>query len=112
MPTLYALANPWNGHFFYIGLTKNPLRRYKEHVRQDCNTMWGNPQYLYGYFNKLVRSGRIPKMVILRENAETGHEINAIKYYGKIRTLYNVVEVDKRIRKERKKQLAKLHAAK
>lgn len=65
---IYCLKHPITGEIRYIGKTKNPSDRYKDHLRSFKKVLKGiNNQWVSRWINKLNKEGLQPKMKILLE---------------------------------------------
>jgi hypothetical protein len=60
---IYALEDPRDNRYFYVGQTSNPERRYKQHIRHVDNC---NPQK-DAWVDEIVGAGLQPVMVILEQ---------------------------------------------
>lgn len=61
---IYVIKDPDTDDVVYVGKTKNPERRYKDHTRK-CIGKYRS--LLDRWKNELLKSNRLPKMVIIKE---------------------------------------------
>ena len=72
--TVYALIDPRTMVTFYVGCTKNPKRRLREHI---CRAQTGNahaPAALRSYILEILNAGFQPSLTVLEQTTDKMRE--------------------------------------
>lgn len=87
MSYIYALVDPRSMHAHYVGMTENPVMRYKQHYSNATKKQYKQEEkQLYLWFQDILRNDMRPRMIILAEVPLEKAKISERHFIGLLRS--------------------------